>query len=46
MNTYNHKSNYTRDILTNTRVIIQSKKLCDMNTSLSTYTLVYLQLYE
>ena len=38
MNTYNHKSNYTGDILTNIRVIIQSWKLCDMNTYMSTYT--------
>ena len=38
MNTYNHKSNYTRDILTNIQVVIQSWELCDMNTYMSTYS--------
>ena len=37
---------YTKDILTNLRVIIESYQLCDMYQYMSTYTGVYLQLYE
>ena len=46
MNTYNYKSINTKDILTNIRVVIQSYELCDMYKYMSTYTWVYLQLYE
>ena len=46
MNTYNYNSIYTKDKLTNIRVVIQSYQLCDMYKNMSTYTWVYLQLYE
>ena len=46
MNTYNYKSIYTKDIFTNKRVVIQLYQLRDMYKHMSTYTWIYLQLYE